>query len=124
MSSHLFRGALDCALDAWIGSAPADVAVHVPDNLFVTRLRILGQQRRGLHDLARLAVTALYNLLRIPCFLQRMLTFGVQPLDSGDSLSDSLRDGKRTRPNGITVDVYRACSTLRDPTAEFGSGHL
>src|SRR5438552_7715440 len=47
---------LDRALDAEVGRAAAEVALHGLDDFGVGRLGLLGQQRRRLHDLAGLAV--------------------------------------------------------------------
>src|SRR5256712_13999200 len=48
------RGALDRALDAQIRGAAADVAGHRGHDLLVGRVGALRQERRRLHDLARL----------------------------------------------------------------------
>src|SRR6516225_4801931 len=49
-------GVVDRGADAHVGRAATDVAAHRLVDVFVARLRIARQQRRGAHDLARLAV--------------------------------------------------------------------
>src|SRR5580658_2426113 len=73
--------ALNGGDDAGVGTASADVAVHVPDDLLACRLGIVSQQIRGLHDLAGLAVAALRHLHRHPGFLQRMAGIRRQAFD-------------------------------------------
>src|SRR5687768_8054679 len=50
---------LDGGADPRVGRATADVARHGGVDVGVGGLGLLGQQRRGRHDLARLAVAAL-----------------------------------------------------------------
>src|SRR5262245_63479651 len=66
--SRLPAGALDGGDDAVVGAAPADVAVHVRDDVGAARLGIGLQKLGRLHDLARLAVAALRHLLGDPGF--------------------------------------------------------
>jgi len=44
--------------------------------------RCLFAQGDGLHDLARVAITALRNILRFPGTLHRMTAIGVEALDN------------------------------------------
>jgi hypothetical protein len=60
------ESALNSAHDARIGSAAADIAVHVRDDLLSRRLLVGGQQRGGLHNLPGLAIAALRHLLGDP----------------------------------------------------------
>src|SRR5712691_2951745 len=53
-------GAVDCGADALIGAAAADVAGHRGIDVGIARLRRGGEQRRGRHDLPRLAIAALH----------------------------------------------------------------
>ena len=79
-------------LDARIGHAAAEIAVHVRDDFFLGRIAVLGEQRCGLHDLAGLAVAALRNLLGDPGPLQRMFALGLEAFDGGDLLAGGLAD--------------------------------
>ncbi len=53
--------------DTWIGHTAAQVAVHVGNDIALAWLGILLKQRSCLHDLSRLAVTALGHLFCLPC---------------------------------------------------------
>ena len=76
----MFGGrAHDGFLDACIGHAAAEIAVHMRDDFVLGRVGIFRQQRGCLHDLAGLAVAALRDLLGDPRLLQRMLALGVRP---------------------------------------------
>src|SRR6202451_3743215 len=71
-SRSLLGAALDGAQDARISAATADIAVHVANDVVAARILVGRQQRRGLHDLAGLAVAALRPLAGEPGLLQRM----------------------------------------------------
>jgi hypothetical protein len=70
-SSHTsFRGgAVYGSSDPLIRAAPAEDPTHCFINLFIGWLRVFLQKGDGSHDLARLAVSALRNLLLDPCAL-------------------------------------------------------
>src|SRR3984957_1242325 len=75
-SRSLLGGALDGAEDARIGAAAADIAIHVANDVVAAPVLVRGQERRGVHDLARLAVAALRHLQIEPGLLQRMVAIG------------------------------------------------
>ncbi len=56
-----------------IGAAPADVAGHMRNDLIARGARDVREQLRRFHDLAGLAIAALWDLLGDPGTLQRML---------------------------------------------------
>src|SRR5262245_42345017 len=70
--SHLLRGLLDGRDDAVVGTAAAEIAIHVLDDLLAARVLVGGEKLGGFHDLARLAVPALRYGLLDPGLLQRM----------------------------------------------------
>src|SRR2546426_10709463 len=72
MASALPHGALDRAHDARIGAAAAHVRAHVILDFPARRARVRGEQRRGAHQLPRLAVAALRHALGEPRSLQRI----------------------------------------------------
>src|SRR5262249_18622629 len=65
-------GEVNCFADSDIGSASAYVSGHCIINVCIAWLRILGQQCRGRHQLAGLAITALRYIEIHPRFLQWM----------------------------------------------------
>src|ERR1019366_953040 len=52
--------------------------------LIMCGFRVFHQQRRGLHDLAGLAIAALRDIHLAPCLLNRMITRGMQTFDRRD----------------------------------------
>ena len=66
------RRAVDGRADALVGAAAADVAGHRGVDVGVGGLRLRGEQRRGRHDLAGLAVAALRHVELDPGLLHRM----------------------------------------------------
>src|SRR5438132_5273562 len=60
--SARLRGLLDRLANADIGPTAADVAGHRIVDIGVGRMRVARKERRGRHDLARLAVAALNDL--------------------------------------------------------------
>src|SRR5947199_1621669 len=121
--SHPLGGALDRAPDAQVGRAAAQVARHGGVDVRVGRLRVLGEERGGLHDLPRLAIAALGHLLGDPRDLQRVLALGVQPFDRRDLLASGLGERDLARAHGIAVQVHGARAALRHAAAELRPRH-
>src|SRR5207302_4143209 len=71
-SCCLLCGLLNSTANSLVSPAAADIAGHRLVNFVMRWVGILGQESDGLHDLSRLAVSALGNLLRDPGFLHRM----------------------------------------------------
>src|ERR1700722_16883891 len=80
-SRSLLGGAPDGAEDARVGGAAADVAVHVANDVVAARILVGRKQRRGLHDLPGLAITALRHLQIEPGPFEGMGAIGRQALD-------------------------------------------
>src|SRR3546814_8653337 len=55
-----------------------------------------------------------------PGLLQRVLAFGVEPLDGGDGLTSHAADRGDARADGATVDVDGAGAAHADDATEFG----
>ena len=81
---HDLAGPLDGTDDARVGGAATEIAGHAVDDLLLGRIRILRKQRRGLHDLAGLAVAALRHLVLDPRLLYRVGIDRVQALNGRD----------------------------------------
>src|SRR3989454_3040165 len=105
---HDLGRALDCADDARVGRASAQIAVHGAHDLFLGRVRGAGEERRSLHDLTRLTVPALGHLVLDPCLLDRVAVPGVQALDRRDQGALDLPCGDLTGPDCLAVDVHGA----------------
>src|SRR5580693_114015 len=120
----LLGGALDGAEDARIGAATADVAVHVANDLVAARILVGRKQRRGLHDLAGLTVTALRHLQIEPGLLQRMVAVGRQPFDGGDVLARHHGHRRLARAHRLAVEMHRAGAAHAGAAAIFRAGEL
>ena len=122
--AHFGGGAHDRLLDARIGHAAAEIAVHMRHHFFLGRVGILGKQRRRLHDLPGLAVAALRNLLGDPRLLQRMIALGAEAFDGGDLLAGDVAERGLAGSHRFAVDVNRAGAAQAGAAAEFRAGHL
>src|SRR5580658_119739 len=71
-ASRSLRGLGDCADNAWIGAAAADVAAHPRLDLFGRVGMALGHAGNAGHYLARRAITALERIVLDEGGLQRM----------------------------------------------------
>ena len=68
--------------------APAQIAIHKAEHLFLRGLRILLQQRDRRQDHARHAVAALHGPFGDECLLNRVQGIALgQPFDRGDRLA-------------------------------------
>ena len=122
--AHFGGCAHDRLLDAGIGHAAAEIAVHVRDYFVLGRIGVLGEQRRRLHDLPGLAVAALRNLLGDPRLLQRMVALGAEAFDGGDFLAGDVAERCLAGSHRFTVDVNGAGATQAGTAPELGAGHL
>src|SRR5581483_2631248 len=112
------RDLLDGGPDAEVRTAPAQVPAHRLVDVGVGRVRVLVEERHGLHDLARLAVAALGHVVVDPGLLHgvQLVALG-QPLDRGHAPA---LDGAHRRDAGPlrhTVDVARAGAAEAHATA-------
>ena len=94
------------------------------DDFVLGRIGVLGEQRRGLHDLPGLAVAALRNLLGDPGALQRVFAFGIEAFDGGDLLASGLRYGGLAGAHRLAVEMDCAGATQTGAASEFRAGHL
>src|SRR6185312_6396582 len=115
-------GADDRLLDTTVGHAAAEVAVHVSDDLGLGRIVVLREQRRGLHDLAGLAVAALRDLLGDPGDLQRMVA--AEAFDGGDLLAHRVLRRGLAGAHGGAIEMYRTGAAQSGAATELRPGHL
>src|SRR5262249_3813708 len=118
------RSALHSSADSCVGAAAADVAVHRVIDLGVGGLRRLRKQRRGLHDLPALAISALWYVQALPRDLARMRTIGAQSFDGGDPLPGRRLHRRGAATDRFAVEVYGARAAESDPAAEFSAGEF
>src|SRR5271154_2010415 len=115
------RSLLDGGADALIGATSTDVAVHDAIYIGIRGMRRLFQERRGLHDLAGLTITALWHVQRAPSLLERVIACRVEPLDRGDCLAVDVADRRNAGSYGFAVDVDGAGAARGHPAAKFRS---
>ena len=85
-------------------------------------LGIFREQRRGLHDLASLAVAALRDVDLAPGLLHRMIAGGMKAFDGGDLAADHIGNRGDAGADRLLVDHDGACAAERLAAAEFGAG--
>ena len=108
--------------DALVGAAAADVG-HRRVDVGVARLRVLPEQRRRRHDLARLAVAALRHVELRPGLLHRVRAVARQALDGDDPVGRPSAAHRHAQERcDLAVDVHGAGAALRDAAAVLGAG--
>ena len=105
--------------DAWIGAAAADVSAHGGVDQLVVRIRVRFEERRGGHDLAGLAETALRHAELDPGLLAGVIP--AETLDGCDLGEVGHTDVDRAGAHGPAVEVDGAGAALRDAASELGS---
>ena len=109
--------------NAQVRAAAAEVAGHGGIDVAVGGVGLLGEERRGGHDLAGLAVAALGDADFRPGELDRMGSVrGAEAFDGGDLLADAGGDGSYTGADGFTVEVDGAGAALGDAAGVLGAG--
>src|SRR6516165_3834887 len=115
---------LDGLSDAGIGAAAANVPRQRLVDIGIGGRRYLREQRRGSHDLAGLAVAALYDLQVEPGLLNPLAgTGGADSLDRGDRMSRRGADRHHAGSSGNAIQMHRARAAESDAAAELGSVH-
>ena len=117
------RGELDSLADADIGAASADIAAHGVVDVRIGRTWLVGEQCRGRHDLAGLAISALRYLMLEPGLLDlrtdRRRTYRLNRRDLG--FADAV-DRRDAGTDGGAVEMHGAGATQRHPAAKLGPG--
>src|SRR5580704_7583972 len=106
-------GALNRSNNVVVSTAAADISAHTLAHCSIVLAARFFQQRRGGHDLAGGAITALKTVMLQKSGLDGMqFTILGQAFDSGD-LVPLMHDGKRqARIYAASVYVHRACAAL------------
>jgi hypothetical protein len=106
--------------DAEVCAAPADVAAHGCVNLGVGGRRRRGEEGCRLHDLATLAVAALWDIVGAPGALHGVRAGRAQSLDRGDAFPLYCGERRLATSNRATVQVYCAGTARADAASELG----
>src|SRR4029077_20491479 len=121
--SGSFRGLFDRGAEARVSPATADIARHRAVDVGVSGMGVLRDQRRGRHDLPRLAVAALDDLEVQPRLLH-FLAGGRFPdrLYGGDLFPGGRGHRSDTRAGRLSVEVDCTGPAQRHAAAELGAG--
>src|SRR2546422_11561966 len=119
--SRSLGGAMDGGADPLVGAAATDVR-HRGVDVGVCRVRILREQRRGGHDLPRLAVAALRHVLLDPRALHGVRAVLGEAFDRGHPFAGDGGHGQYAGARRDAVQVDGAGATLGDAAAELGAG--
>src|SRR5882724_2841368 len=119
--SRSLRGAMDGGADALVGAAATDVG-HRRVDVGVRGMRILREQRRGGHDLPRLAVAALRHVFRDPRPLHRVRAVLGQAFDRRHALAGDGGHGQHAGARRDAIQVDGASAALGDAAPELGAG--
>jgi hypothetical protein len=80
-------------------------------------MRVRLEQRRGRHELARLAVAALRDVELAPGLLQRVFSGRIEAFYCCHGFAADRRDRRLACALGGAVEVNRACAALADPAS-------
>src|SRR5690348_6107471 len=120
LSYSLLAGSdlLDGGPDAEVRPAAAQVPAHGLVDVSVRRVRVLVEERHGLHDLASLAVATLRHVIVDPGLLHgvQLVALG-QTVDGRDLLALDGTHRRDAHAVGHTVDVARASAAEAHATA-------
>src|SRR5580698_7733189 len=110
--------------DPEVGPAPADVSRHCIVNLSIAWRGVLGEQSGSRHNLPRLAISALRNLLRDPGLLHGMQTTLPEPLNRHNLLAGGTRNVGKARAHSLSVEMNCAGAAHANSAAVLGSCEL
>ena len=111
---------MDRSADARIGATATQVGGHGRIDVLIRGRGVEIQKRGRLHDLARLAVAALRDLMFDPGFLNGVQTIGLrEPLNGYHFAAGQIADGKLTGPHRKPIDMNSAGPALRNAAAVF-----
>src|ERR1700760_3120621 len=115
--SRPLRSRADRGVDALVATAAADIAEHGVVDLGLGRRGSFREQRRGLHDLAALAVAALRDADIAPGDLHRMLAGRMEAFDRGDGLAVDVGHRNAAGADGVAVEMHGAGAAERPAAA-------
>src|SRR5215212_7142141 len=100
---------MDGVFDALVTAAAAEVTRHRFAYLIVARSWIFKQQCGGLHDLAGLAITALWDVQLTPGLLNRVIAVGMKPFDGRNLPADNVGNRGNAGADSLLVDDNGTC---------------
>src|SRR3989449_8584492 len=121
LMSRSLRGAMDGGADALVRAAAADVG-HRRVDVGIGGMRSFREQRRGGHDLPRLAVAALRHVFLDPRALHGVRAVLGEAFDRGHPFAGDGGHGQSAGARRDAVQVDGAGAALGDAAAELGAG--
>src|SRR6266576_588044 len=107
--------------DTLISSAAADVR-HRRVDIGVARLGSAAQQGSGCHDLPRLAIPTLRDVLRDPRLLRTVRRGWTEPFDGRDGFGPHCGDRQHARADRLATEMHGAGTALCDTTSKLRAG--
>src|SRR5579872_1831202 len=107
-----------------IHAATAKIPTHRGIDLLIARLRRFRQQRRRGHNLSRLAISTLRNLLCDPRPLYRMRAVRRQALDRRNLFRANRRYRSLARAHSLAIKVHRARAAKSHSAAVLRAGQV
>jgi hypothetical protein len=105
----------------YVGAAAADIG-HGRVDIRITGVGIGFEERRRRHDLAGLAVAALWHFMINPRLLESaQLAIVAYPFDGRDCFACYVADGDAARSGDHAVYMDGASATCRNAAAKFGA---
>jgi hypothetical protein len=99
---------MDCVFDALVTATAADVTRHCFAYLIVIGFWIFHQQGCGLHDLASLAIAALWDIQLTLGLLDRVIPHRMKTFDCRDLPAGHVGNRSDAGANGLLVDNHGA----------------
>src|SRR3954471_8803850 len=114
---------MDGRPNALVSSAAANIPCHLLIDVAVARMRFRGEQGNCLHDLSRLAVSALRNIHLLPGLLHCVRPMSRDTLNRSDLRTFHLAHLRGARAHGLAILQHRARAAERHPASKFRSRH-
>src|SRR5262249_33226367 len=115
------RRSVNRPADALIGAAAAEIAGERGVYLSIGGLWSRRQQCCGSHELARLAVAALWHVLSDPGMLQRVISVGGEAFDRGYRLAHHCGDRCEAGASGDAIEMHRSGAAEASAAAKLGA---
>src|SRR5215831_10647052 len=115
---------MDGATHPRISSAAADMVGQCCIDFLIGHILLASNQCRGLHDHARLAISALRDVLFDPCFLTRMVAVTGEALDGHILFTWCLLERRLAGANWSAVFMHRASAAHAHAASVFRSSQL
>lgn len=121
---YLLRCSVNRLANALVGAAAAKVHFHGNINITIGGHGVFSYESRRRHDLPRLTVAALRNVLSYPRLLNGVKTLLRQPLDGRDFLILGVLHGGHTGAGRFTIQMNSARTAQTPAAGVLGAGQI